>query len=185
MAAIPVDEKPAWIVGDPLRTEEILRVYKFFVMNSPVDCLSSRQKSLLDYGWNTPWRKPYSMRKKLNHLVGNKDFLFTAQNYDVLDAALTTADLMTFPPVDYRERAGIHNGKSTQYLSLFFHIRNGFAHGRYNTIQDGDDVIFLMEDVTNKKKWMAIGQKTCSARIIIRLSTLTRWMDLIEAGENA
>ena len=183
MAAIPVDEIPAWITGEPIRTEEVLRVYKFFVMNSPVDGLSSRQKSLLDYGWNTPWRKPYSMRKRLNHLVGNKDFLFTAQKYDTLDVTLTAADLMTFPPTDHKERAAIHNGKSTQYLSLFFHIRNGFAHGRYNTIQDGDDIIFIMEDVTSRRKGMANGQKTLSARIVIRLSTLSRWMDLIEGGE--
>ena len=183
MAAILVDEIPAWITGEPIRTEEVLRVYKFFVMNSPVDGLSSRQKSLLDYGWNTPWRKPYSMRKRLNHLVGNKDFMFTAQKYDTLDAALTAADLMTFPPTNLIERAAIHNGKSTQYLSLFFHIRNGFAHGRYNTIQDGDDIIFIMEDVTSRRKGMANGQKTLSARIVIRLSTLSRWMDLIEGGE--
>ena len=183
MAAIPVDEKATWVIDDPIQSEEILRVYKFFVLNSPVDGLSSRQKSLLDYGWNTPWRKPFSMRKKLNHLSSNHAFIFTAKNYEVMDAALTKADLITFPPVDLKERACVHNGQATQYMSLFYHIRNSFAHGRFNTIQDDDDVIFVMEDAAPKKKWMAAGQKTCSARIVIRLSTMTRWMDLIEGGE--
>lgn len=81
------------------------------------------------------------------------------------------------------ESAAVYNGIGAQYLSLFFHIRNAFAHGRYNTVLDGDDVIFVMEDVTKPRKGMEPGQKTCSARMIIKLSMLTKWMDLIEGRE--
>lgn len=155
MAAISVDEKAKWINEKLLISEEILRTYRFFVLNSSVDGLSS-----------------------------NEQLLFSSHTYEAMEDSLIKADLIDFPPGDIiTERVCFYNNKSAQYLSLFFHIRNSFAHGRYNTVKYDKDVIFIMEDVTIKRKWMPSTKKTCSARMVLRLSTLSKWMDLIERDE--
>ena len=184
MAAVSTDEKAQWIKPAVIDTEDVGRVVRFFVLNSPVDGLSSRQKSLRDYGWHTPWRKPYSLRKRLNALSSNNALIFSAQTYDTMDAALMKADLLSFPPSDINtERVCIYNGKGVQYLSLFAHIRNAIAHGRFNVIAVSEEQVFIMEDVAAKKRGMAEGQKTCSARMVLRMTTLQKWMDFIEGGE--
>ena len=40
-----------------------------------------------------------------------------------------------------------------------------------------------MEDASYKRKNMEKGLKICSARMVIRMSTLIKWIDLIELGE--
>ncbi len=179
MAAVEVDAKAHWITKADIDTVDFNRIYRFFVIFSPVDGLSSRQKSFSDYGWDTPWRKPFSLRRQLNGLSNNNELIFSAHKYDNMDGELIKADLVEFPPINImKERVCIYNGQRTQYLSVFFHIRNALAHGRFNIVEG----TFIMEDVTAKRKWMAAGSKTCSARMVIRTATLINWIDLIEGG---
>ena len=180
MAVVEIDEKASWITPATIESEEFSRIFRFFVVNSPIDGLSSRQISLADHGWKTPWRKPYSLRKQLNHLANNHALIFSAQKYDQIHAEMAKADLLEFPPKDTKkERVCIYNNQRVQYLSVFYHIRNALAHGRFNIIDD----VLVMEDAAQRKKWMAPGMKTCSARMVLRISTLINWIELIENGE--
>ena len=180
MAEISIPEKAQWVEPAVIDTEDFNRIFRFFVINTPADGLSSRQKKLVDYGWNTPWRKPYSLRRQLNHLSNNPFLIFSAQKYDQMDTQMHKADLMIFPPSDTEtERVCVYNKLGTQYLSVFYHIRNALAHGRFNI--DGDAL--LMEDAAPKKKRMAEGTKSCSARMVLKISTLIKWIELIEGGE--
>ena len=65
-------------------------------------------------------------------------------------------------------------------MSVFYHLRNAFAHGRLNMVDVDGECVFLFEDIQeNKKK----GEIKVTARMILRKSTLLKWIEIIENGE--
>lgn len=68
-----------------------------------------------------------------------------------------------------------------QFLSVFYHLRNAFAHCRINMIDYEDECIFILEDIVPNQK--NEHKQKLSARMIIRKSTLLKWIDIIEEGE--
>lgn len=179
---VSVDSKPNWIDTHYPESDQFYKILRFFVIESPVEDLSARQKTLASYGWSSPWRKPFYLRKQLNNLSGNTNLIFSANDYSALGNEFSKANLLTFPPNDYTERVCFYNGKyGAQYMNLFFHIRNSFAHGRFNIL---DKNIFLMEDVTKgKKSEIPVGMMKCSARMVLSMNTLIKWINFIEGGE--
>lgn len=179
---VSVDPRPGWIETPYPESDQFFRILRFFVIESPVESLSARQKDLAYYGWITPWRKPYYLRKQLNNLSGNSNLIFSANDYSALGNEFAKANLLSFPPSDFTERVCFYNGKyGAQYLNLFFHIRNSFAHGRFS-IREND--IILMEDATKgKKNEVPSGMLKCSARMVLSMNTLSKWIYYIEGGE--
>lgn len=80
---------------------------------------------------------------------------------------------MRFPPIgDFEERAVFTRSQSTVVLSFIDHIRNSIAHGRFNILPIGKrEDILIMEDVNKNKE--------CSARILVKVNTLTKWIEAI------
>ena len=167
-----------WIAPEKFNDKDLFRIVVFFVFHSPCEGLSARGKLLTEYGWNTPWKKPYWLNKQLRQASSNYELLFSASSYALMDKALDDANLKdNFPSDLNRERIAIYDVKKNQFQSVFYHIRNAFAHGRLNMIDLNDECIFVFEDVRKAKK------PNISARMILRKSTLLKWIDLIEGGE--
>ena len=61
---------------------------------------------------------------------------------------------------------------------MFYHLRNAFAHCRLNMVDVDGECVFILEDVVTSK-----GKNKLSARMILRKSTLLKWIDIIESGE--
>lgn len=138
----------------------------FFVFHSPCPDLSSAGKTLAEYGWNTPWRKPYCLSRKLKRASSNYNLLFSAKNYEALELALNTANLNSLFPSDFQtERIAFVDNKKNQFLSVFYHIRNSFAHCRLNMVDVDGECIFILEDGVPKK---GRNQLKLSARMIIK-----------------
>ena len=98
-----------------------------------------------------------------------------------MDNALEKADLKeNFPSNIANERVCIYDNQKNQFMSIFYHIRNSFAHCRLNMVDVDGECIFIFEDVQpNKNK----NKLKISARMILRKRTLLKWIDLIEHGE--
>lgn len=47
-----------WIAPERFQDAELFRIVTFFVFHCPCPGLSSMGKSLEEYGWHTPWKKP-------------------------------------------------------------------------------------------------------------------------------
>lgn len=128
--------------------------------------MSSAGKTLAEYGWNTPWRKPYCLSRKLKRASSNYNLLFSAKNYEALELALNTANLNSLFPSDFQtERIAFVDNKKNQFLSVFYHIRNSFAHCRLNMVDVDGECIFILEDGVPKK---GRNQLKLSARMIIK-----------------
>lgn len=170
-----------WITSDRFNDHDLFRIVIFFVFHSPCSELSTMHRTLEQYGWFTPWRKPYYLNRQLRQVSSNYELLFSAKGYDEMDVALEKANLKDGFPSDLsRERICIYDNQKNQFLSVFYHIRNAFAHCRLNMIDVDGECVFVLEDVQPKKN---ADQLKVSARMILRKSTLLRWIELIENGE--
>lgn len=182
--AITTERNPEWInwiAPDRFNDKDLFRIVIFFVFHSPCVQLSSMRKTLLEYGWTAPWKKPYYLNRQLRQAASNYELLFSAKGYDEMDVALEKANLRdTFPSDFSRERICIYDNQGNQFLSVFYHIRNAFAHCRLNMVDVDGECVFILEDVQPKKN---SNQLKVSARMILRKSTLLKWIDLIENGE--
>lgn len=171
-----------WIAPEEFNNKELFRIVIFYVFHSPCTELSAMGKSLEAYNWHTPWRKPYYLNKQLKQAASNFDLLFSANGYDTMSEALEKADLKDDFPSDLsRERICIYDNKDNQFMSVFYHIRNAFAHGRLNIVDSEGECVFVLEDIVKIKKRPQ--HPKVSARMILRRSTLLKWIEIIEAGE--
>lgn len=169
-----------WIAPEHFNEQDLFKIVIFFVFHSPCSNLSSMGKTLDEYGWSAPWRKPYYLNKQLRQASLYELVVYSAKGYNEMDVALEKADLKeTFPSDFSRERICIYDNQGNQFLSVFYHIRNAFAHCRLNMVDVDGDCVFIFEDVQPKKN---SNQLKVSARMILRKSTLLKWIDLIENG---
>ncbi|MEE1126083.1 MAG: hypothetical protein U0L18_09160 [Acutalibacteraceae bacterium] len=174
---------PPWLEFIPperFNNHDLYRIVTFFVFHSPCAQLSAMSHSLIDYGWDSPWRKPQYLQKKLKNASTNPDLIFSSQTIDDMRQALSNSNLLDDFPLNIEvERIAIYNNKKNQFMSIFYHLRNAFAHGRLNMFpleNEKDDYIFAFEDVKIGKT------KKVTARMILRKSTLLKWINIIEKG---
>lgn len=170
-----------WIAPDSFEDKDLFKIVIFFLFHSPCENLSSMRKTLAEYGWTAPWKKPYYLNKQLRQVASNYELLFSAKGYNEIDAALEKADLKENFPCNFsHERICIYDNQGNQFLSVFYHLRNAFAHYRLNMVDIDGECVFILEDVQPKRN---SNQLKVSARMILRKSTLLKWINLIENGE--
>lgn len=172
---------PQWVHRLPLELFEdrdLLRIIVFFVFHSPCEGLSAMGCSLEEYNWKTPWRKPYWLNKQLKRSASNYKLLYSADSYKAMNEALAKANLLdNFPSDLSTERISAYDCKKNQFQSVFYHIRNAFAHGRFSLVDINGECVLILEDRKNNSSQMI------SARMILKKSTLIKWIEIIEAGE--
>lgn len=183
-----VEANPAWVKNGmackslgPILSP----LLRFFVVETPAPGLSNRSVSVSEYGWDAPWRKPQYLNKKLKAASSNKSLYWSAAAVGDMEQALRNADLFDCAGIESKpfESAVFYDAKSNQTISLFYHLRNGFAHGRFCAFKSKGDIWFAIEDVAGKRKDDPAGDiKRLTARILIKNSTLCKWMKLIKAG---
>jgi hypothetical protein len=151
----------------------------FFVLKTPCENLSARSIPLENYGWKTPWKKPVCLNRRLKDCSTNINLLYSAKDYSSLDEALSKAGLLNdFPKLGTDECACFYNCRKNQFMSVFYHIRNSLAHGRFNLIIDSGSTTYYLEDVVGKGEDVKL-----SARMVLKQETLIRWIELIKNGE--
>ena len=172
----------SWIINkdkDFFKREEFIRITNFFVYNTPCKTLSARSIELKEYGWSNPWKKPYSLRVQLCNASTNKNLIYSTNRYAFMEETLIKSNLLDrFPCNLDSERICIYDKMSNQTLSVFYHLRNALAHGRYDVRDVDEEKVYIFQDVNLTKKKYKV-----SARMIIKEKTLLRWIEIIELGE--
>ncbi len=147
-----IDEIPNWIdQSTKLTGEKFKKIFIFSVILFPVPEKSARAVCL-----------PESIEIPIK-----KSKCVTSASE--MEEVLKMNNLLTFPPTgDFEERAVFTKSQKNYVLSFIDHIRNSIAHGRFNIINTGNNDFLILED-RNK-------HKECSARIVVSLTTLTKWI---------
>ena len=99
-----------WIVPDRFDDKELFRIVTFYVFHCPSENSSYMRKSLKEYGWNTPWRKPYKLNNQLKQVTNNEHLIYSSSTLKDMDVALEKAELdIDFPNFMIIKISG-HNG---------------------------------------------------------------------------
>ncbi len=182
---------PTWldtIVPPEYEDDALYEIILFFVIHSPCSGQSSKSITLTDRGWKPkPWYSPKYLKDKLDKAIFGEEprLLKMVDSKPKILPEIASLDLddnfynhrdkqrMLYSKISIK-------GCESEYMSLFYHIRNALAHGRIAMYPyKENDITFVMED--GKKIGSDAEDKfEVSARIVINKSSLLRVIDLLK-----
>ena len=193
--------KPGWVSSD-LPNEfytdtDYLKIISFFVFHAFRPNRSSKGKTITDYGWRKDvWGNSANVSLKDVllytadlHLRNNTiDTVTRAQIKDETIVPTKKLDEMShachragvkhdFARRREINRIAVYNSERNIMLSVFDHIRNSFAHGRFTIYSDG------MIALESGKKLPGTNGFEVYARMLLKKDTLMQWIAIIEAGQ--
>lgn len=176
---------PGWIhknILNEFNDDALKRIILFYVVNTPCTNLSSSAISVESRGWGKDIWKKGKLRETLMSVAGlesNKSY-FVAKKTDEMKQTCKKANLgKGFQERREKESIAMYlPPKYNHFLAICYHIRNAFAHGRFSIYSaDKDDAVFVLEDGVKRNTKFYV-----RSRMVLKRSTLVRWMDIIEAG---
>lgn len=177
------EKNPNWISEISLKQitdSAFSRIILFFVFLSPCERLSAMSKTLEMYGWENQWKKPVWLNRKLKNASTNPSLFFSASTLGDMKQSLEKANMLNNFSADVlEEKVCIYDNLGNQFMSLFCHLRNAFAHGRFKVEKENGNNIYIFEDVSVNAK---LQEYKVSARMILKEATLIKWIEIIEAG---
>ncbi|MDD5905751.1 MAG: hypothetical protein PUC60_03940 [Clostridiales bacterium] len=176
---------PGWIkrrVPDEYADDSLRDLIMFFVINTPCTDLSSSSIDLCDYGWGKDIWKNEKLKKALFQIAGIErgSTFVVAQKTNEMKSVCEKASLKkNFHKSRDIERIAIFKGRYNEFLSICYHIRNAFAHGRLAMYdyENGKDIVFVLEDGVKKN-----GEFQVRSRMVLKKSTLIKWMLILKSG---
>ena len=176
---------PGWIkkrVPDSYADNDLRDLIMFYVINTPCTDLSSSSIGLCEYGWSKDIWKNEKLKKILFHVAGierDSSFVVACKADRMKDACEKALLKKNFHKNRNQERIVIFKGRYNEFLSICYHIRNSFAHGRLAMYdyENGKDIVFALEDGVKKN-----GEFQVRSRMVLKKSTLLKWMNILKAG---
>lgn len=176
---------PGWIkrrVPDEYADDSLKDLIMFFVINTPCTNLSSSSIDLSDYGWGKDIWKNEKLKKALFQIAGIErgSTFVVAQKASEMKSVCEKASLKkNFHKSRDIERIAIFKGRYNEFLSICYHIRNAFAHGRLAMYdyKNCEDIVFVLEDGVKKN-----GEFQVRSRMVLKKSTLIKWMQILKSG---
>lgn len=177
---------PGWIkkeVPDSYADDELKKIIIFYVINTPCSMESSSSIPVSKYGWNKNVWTDGTLKNKLFSVAGleREKTLFIAKNLDDMKSTFEKAKMKKkFHENREQEKMAFYKTRKypNEMMSIFQHIRNSLAHGRLAMYPcEINDVMFVLEDGIPGSKDFQV-----RSRMIIKKSTLLKWIDIIQAG---
>lgn len=169
-------DRPIWIDDESekiIQEADFAKIRTFFHDHTPSRNTSARAITFEDYGW-------HDIEKLQSELFKNFDekHYSSAEKDNDMSASLERIglDVAQWYEVD-EDKICICTNKKKKIDKLFSHLRNSFAHNRYaiKKLPESNDYIFIFEDKDNLNH--------VSARMVLKKSTLEKWMSIIQNGE--
>lgn len=184
MSSLRVDDFPDWLNKKEFTKQELevlKEILPFYVVNTIQEGISYRGIGVGEYGWPSNVWNIGDLREQLLYVANltlNHN-LFMVERLDDMENACHQAHLdENLAQYRDQERIAVYvNSNSNLVLSIFKHIRNALAHGRFMIYPSGEDMIFVMESVDHSNKTLVV-----KARMVLRASTMLKWMEIIRNG---
>lgn len=176
---------PSWIKKAISEDKDFKKILTFYLINTPSVFSSCKSIPLEDYGWEQSVfsndkfidflldavNLDHSSYMSVNHLGKMK---MACEKQFLMDEFYKKRDLERIVVFTSKD----NKNNNTPVKSLFYHLRNSFAHGRFEIYKNGNKTTFVMEDETP-----ATGGHKVSARMILKKSTLIKWMEILQSGK--
>lgn len=175
---------PVWIkkdIPEEFIDEDFLSLILFYVINTPCVSLSSSGIPLSAYGWDKNIWKKANLKTCLFEIASlerNKTFSVAKKTNEMKEACKKVQLLKGFHKNHDVERITFYKCQDNEFLSIFYHIRNAFAHGRFTLyLNINQEVVFVLEDgVKNHRDFQV------RSRMVLKKSTLIKWMEILKSG---
>ena len=149
---------PGWIkkhIPEKYVDDDLKELLMFFVINTPCVDLSSSSIELSTYGWPKDIWKNDRLKRILFNVAGIErgvSFVVAHKSTEMKDICEKVGLKKNFHKNREVERIAIYKGRYNEFLSICYHIRNAFAHGRFTMyeIKNDSDLIFTLEDGVKK-----------------------------------
>ena len=184
MSTLRVNDHPEWIeVKNFTKKElEVLKeILPFYVVNTLHESYSFRSIPVTEYGWAENVWNTGALKDQLFYVANftlEHNLFVVSRLEDMSDVCLDAHMGNDFYRYRDQERIVVYvNSRSNTILSIFKHIRNALAHGRFVMYPIGEDFMFVLESVDNSRQGLVV-----KARMILRASTLIKWMNIVKSG---
>ena len=148
------------------------KILEFYIVNTICEQSSCKGKNAKKYGW----QKAITLRTSILNVVkqGRKecDFVYFAHTLSDMDNGVKKLGLDEYFYNKKEEVILVFDNQPNQIESIFCHIRNSLAHGRFQIYKRNDIVLYVFEDC--KKNGLL------TARMILKESTLLKWIEIIQ-----
>ena len=159
--------------------DDFFRILLFFVINTPCADVSYRSKDLEQYGWDkNVWKKSHLKNRllKVTELERGRTFIVADKIDEMKKICEIAGTKNNFYQYWNNEKIVIYNSRKNEFLSVFHHIRNSLAHGRFEIYEDKlGSITYVMEDGVRTKNKFEV-----RARMILKKQTLINWIDILE-----
>ncbi len=164
--------------------DDFWKIVDFYLLHSICEKQSWKGMSLSYYLWKKyPWNPSSYLKDKILKAIWGeeKPCLYAADKRTDLESKIYGKDLdEDFYLNSSQQRAGYvkQTAYKNEIMSLFHHIRNGLAHGRYGlSALNENDYMFFIEDGDRKDDRFIV-----TARIAIKKTSLLSIREIIISG---
>lgn len=171
--------KSGWFqkpISEEFKTEKYYSILNYFLLEAAPEGLSYKHKELKENGWpNDVFRSSILY----NHMFSNflsKNSIFIDEKRDTFKQSLNKINFdKSFHNI--REEGIVVQKKSNmnRINSVLYHIRNSFAHGRFQIYKFNNEIYYCLESGIIKKRANLFCLKS---RMIIKEKTLLSWIEL-------
>ena len=184
MSTLRVNERPEWIQVKDFNKKELealKEILPFYVVNTLHESYSYRSIPVTEYGWPDNIWNTGALKEQLFYVANLtvEHNLFVVERLEDMSNVCLNAHMGNdFYQYRDQERIVVYvNSKTNLVLSIFKHIRNALAHGRFVMYPVGEDFMFVLESVDNSRQGLVV-----KARMVLRASTLIKWMNIVKSG---
>lgn len=178
-----VSKDPSWINSEDTEKygiESLAGIMLFYVVFCPCKQYATQKRTLEYYKWKKkPWSSNRYLKAELNKIATksfqNQRKMTEWYNIKSQLDALNRADRHWFESSS--EFAVYSNIETSDYMSLFYHIRCALAHGRFLIMDHSGDKYYALENGIVKGKRFFV-----KARIVLKEETLLGWIRIITNG---
>ena len=175
---------PGWIhrkKEEKYLDKDFMRIFVFFVINTPCTESSYSGIDIKDYGWDKNLWRNNGLKNKLFSragLIRDDSFVVAKKTSEMKKACEKGKTKKNFHNDRSKEKVVIYKSKDNEFLSICNHIRNSLAHGRFSIYDSEHGDVYVMEDGVKRN-----GKFQVRSRMILKKSTLISWIDILEKGK--
>lgn len=154
-----------------------LKLINFFIVQNPSldksrEPITAQYFDIKKYWGNNCWQRGDTLKTKLIDTVPNYQHIVrNVETSGDMKRSLDKLKLDKFEGLRIVNKICIVDSCFNIFLSIFRHIRNGLAHGRFIFYQFEGSCFLFLED---------INKKHVTARMIIDVFILLQWIDIIK-----
>ena len=144
-------------------TDNFIKIITFYLFECPVENVSARGYEFSDLGWTNYYlRMLNSMMKDVTKIEDNNWKLCNIKDIDY-----------NLKQIDRKKEYIVCNNGNGKTKSIFYAIRNAFAHGSFEIESNNKEVFYHLRNLDNN---------TLKADLYLREETLISWISLFNTN---